>query len=113
MQENETLIEELEKSDDECEYDESDEDTNEEEPEEIKILYEKHNLCRNIYNKLHKNLEIINLEDNNLDSVTYSDSEPEPEQDQEEPDEESDIDLEKINLENELEEIIMKDETSK
>ena len=113
LQENETLIEELEKSDDECEYDESDEDTNEEEPEEIKILYEKHNLCRNIYNKLHKNLEIINLEDNDLDIVTYSDSEPELEPEQEEPDEESDIDLEKINLENELEEIIMKDETSK
>ena len=109
LQENETLIEEIEKLDDEGEVE--DEDTNEEEPEEleeseateeseeIKILYEKHNLCRN--------LEIINLEDTDLESVTYSDSEP----DQDEETEEYENELEKINLDNELEEIILKDET--
>jgi hypothetical protein len=116
LQENETLIEEIEKLDDEeVEDEDEDEEPQEseepqeleeseesEESEEIKILYEKHNLCRN--------LEIINLEDTDLESVTYSDSEPDQNEEKEET-KEYENELEKINLDNELEEIILKDET--
>jgi len=116
LQENETLIEEIEKLDDEeVEDEDEDEEPQEseepqeleeseesEESEEIKILYEKHNLCRN--------LEIINLEDTDLESVTYSDSEQDQDEETEET-KEYENELEKINLDNELEEIILKDET--
>ena len=104
LQDNETLIEEIEKLDDEGEVEVEDKNEDEEpqESEEIKILYEKHNLCRN--------LEIINLEDTDLESVTYSESEPDQEEETKET-EEYENELEKINLDNELEEIILKDET--